>query len=172
MPGNHLQQQVAERIRLNSEMLQQMQQIRQLQEMQQRQDMEERVRQVRQQQEQLYHQRRTALCQQHQRQQEEIRRQNQMRFIQHMTQQPTPRHPPPLPQAPQTSYTQPGGLPYQRLQFPPTIRLASPATGSVAPSGNPPTINLTLGPTNGVNVARTLPSVVQVSRPPLANSSK
>ena len=179
--GSHLQQQVAERIRLNSEMLQQMQQIRQLQEMQQRQDIEERLRQARQQQEQLYHQRRNALYQQHQRQQDEIRRQNQLRFIQHMTQQPNPRlqmgHSTvnvqtPLPQAPQTSYTQRGGLPYQPLRFAPAIRLGSPTTGSVAPSGNPPSINLTLGPTSRVNTARTLPSVVQVSRPPVANSSK
>lgn len=183
MPGSNLQQQVAERIRLNSEMLQQMQQIRQLQEMQQRQDMEERLRQVRQQQEQLYHQRRTVLYQQHQRQQDEIRRQNQIRFIQHMTQQPNPRLQigrstvnvqTPLPQAPQTSYTQPGGLPHQSLQLPPAIRLTPPVTGSVAPAGTPPTINLTVGPTSRVNVARTVhsPNVVQVSRPPLANSSK
>ena len=184
VPGSNLQQQVAERIRLNSEMLQQMQQIRQLQQMQQRQDIEERLRQARQQQEQLYHQRQTILCQQHQRQQDEIRRQNQMRFIQHMTQQPNPRlqigHSTvnvqtPLPRAPQPSYTQPGGLPYQPLRLPPAaIRLAPPATGSVAPAGNPPTINLTLGPTSRVNVARTVhaPNVGQVPRPPVANPSK
>lgn len=184
VPGSNLQQQVAERIRLNSEMLQQMQQIRQLQEMQQRQDIEERLRQARQQQEQLYHQRRTVLYQQHQRQQDVIRRQNQMRFIQHMTQQPNPRLQigqstvnvqTPLPQAPQTSYTQPSGLPYQPLRLPPAaIRLAPPATRSVAPAGNPPTINLTLEPASRVNVARTVhvPNVGQVPHPPVANSSK
>lgn len=179
MPGGNLQQQVAERIRLNSEMLQQMQQIRQLQEMQQRQDIEERLRQARQQHEQLYHQRRTVLYQQHQRQQDEIRRQNQIRFIQHMTQQPNPglqirrstvNVQTPLPQAPQTSYTQS----YQPLRLPATIRLPSPAAGAVTPAGNPPTINLTLGPTARVNVPRAVhvPTVVQVSRPPVANSSK
>ena len=183
-PGSNLQQQVAERIRLNSEMLQQMQQIRQLQEMQQRQDIEERLRQARQQQEQLYQQRRTVLIQQHQRHQDEMRRQNQMRFIQHMTQPPNQRlqigHSTVnvqtrLPQAPQTSYTQPGGLPYQPIRLQPAaIRLAPPATRSVTPAGNPPTINLTLEPTSRVNVARTVhvPNVGQVPHPPVANSSK
>jgi len=79
------QQHAAERIRLNSEMLQQIQQIRELQEIQRRQEMEDRMRLVRQEREQVYQRQREALLQEHRRQQDEIRRQNQMRFIQHMT---------------------------------------------------------------------------------------
>ncbi|XP_015752926.1 PREDICTED: transcriptional regulator ATRX-like [Acropora digitifera] len=79
------QQHAAERIRLNSEMLQQIQQIRELQEIQRRQEMEDRMRLVRQEREQVYQRQREALLQEHRRQQDEIRRQNQIRFIQHMT---------------------------------------------------------------------------------------
>ena len=170
-------------------MLQQMQQIRQLQEMQQRQDMEERLQRVRQQQEQLYQQRRNELYQQHQRRQEEIRRQNQQRFIQHMTQQPAPRLQlgqstvnvqTPFPAAPHTSFVQAGGRPYQslnlRFQLPAAVRLAAPTSGSApapAPApGNPPTINLTLGPATQASTARTLRSVAQVSRLPVTNAPK
>ena len=153
------QQHVAERIRLNSEMLQQIQQIRQLQEMQQRQEIEERMRRVRQQREQMYQQQREALLQQHQRQQDELRRQNQLRFIQHMTQPggasqlqvgqntinvqtqlpPTavPRHPPPP--------YQPLNLPF-RLPSTVSLRLPSPSAVPSPSPGTPPTINLTVGP--------------------------
>lgn len=163
-------------------MLQQMQQIRQLQEIQQRQNIEERVQRARQEREQLYQQRRNELYQQHQRQQDEIRRQNQLRFIQHMTQQPAPRlqlgrstvnvqtsFPG---AAPQASFAQPRGLSYLRFQLPPNIRLTAPSSASVPATGNPPpTINLTLVG-NQASTPRTLPSTAQVTRLPVSNAPK
>ena len=161
------QEQVVARIRMNTEMLQQIQQIRQLQKQQ---EIEERMRQQR---EQLYQQQRVALLQQHQRQQDEIRRQNQLRFIQHMTQaQPgqqlqlgpntinvqtqlpptaaAPHHPPPPP--------------IMRFQLPPAIRVSAPPVGATSSSVTPPTINLTLGPRNiGGTLSNNNPQLI---RPP------
>lgn len=188
-PGSHAhtQMQVAQRIRINSDMLKQMQQIQQLQEMQQRQEiqqrqeMQERMQRVRQEQERLYQQRHSALYQQHQRQQDEIRRQNELRFIQHMTQQPAAQRfqigqntvnvqttLPPAPQAPQVSFARPG-LTYQPLrvgfQVPANVRLAAPGAGTIPTTGTPSTITLTLGPATQVSTVRTLSNNAQVSRP-------
>lgn len=181
-PGSHAhtQMQVAQRIRINSEMLKQIQQIHQLQEIQQRQELQERAQLARQEQERLYQQRH-AVYQQHQRQQDEIRRQNQLRFIQHMTQQPAAQGfqigqntmnvqttLPAASQVPQASFPRPG-LTYQPLrlsfQVPPNVRLPAPGAGTIPVTGAPPTINLTLGPATPVSTVRTLPNNAQVSRP-------
>lgn len=161
LQGGHAQtqQQVAERIRLNSEMLQQIQQIRQLQEMQQRQEIEERMRRVRQQREQMFQQHREALLQQRQRQEDELRRQNQLRFIQHMTQPTGARQPLQVGQNTinvqtrfPTAATAPRAPPppYQpitlRYSLPSTVRLSIPSTVAAPSPVTPPTINLTLGP--------------------------
>ena len=168
------QQNVAERIRINAEMLRQIQQIRQLQEIQQRQEMEERVQRIRREREQLYQRQRQALIQQHQRQQDERRRQSELRFIQHMTQQPVqrlqlaqplsvqPPHQAAAATASQASaYNQPR-ITYQPvpLQFaslppllPPSVPMATPST--IPPSAS----NLTQTPTTQVTV---------VTRPPIA----
>ena len=170
------QQHVAERIRLNSEMLQQIQQIRQLQEIQQRQDLEERMRRARQQRDQLYQQHRDVLLQQHQRQQDELRRQNELRFIQHMTQQPpgqplqlgqntinvqtalprvaAPHHPPP---------------PFLRFQIPSSVRIGAPSAGATPSPGTPPIVNLTLGPRPIGALSSSNP---QLSRPPQNTAPK
>ncbi|XP_022801079.1 transcriptional regulator ATRX-like isoform X2 [Stylophora pistillata] len=181
-PGSHAhtQMQVAQRIRINSEMLKQIQQIHQLQEIQQRQELQERAQLARQEQERLYQQRH-AVYQQHQRQQDEIRRQNQLRFIQHMTQQPAAQGfqigqntvnvqttLPAASQVPQASFPRPG-LTYQPLrlsfQVPPNVRLPAPGAGTIPVTGAPPTINSTLGPATPVSTVRTLPNNAQVSRP-------
>lgn len=145
------QQQVMARVQMNTEMLQQIQQIRQLQRMQHVQEIEDHIRQVRQQRQMYQQQQRDALLQQHQRQQEELRRQNQLRFIQHMTQsQPEQRFQ--LGQNTINVQTQlssgaaapnpPPPQPLLRFHVPANIRLPD---GVVRP-GPPPTINARLGP--------------------------
>lgn len=127
--------------------------------MQQRQEIEERMRRVRQQREQMYQQHREALLQQRQRQEDELRRQNQLRFIQHMTQPAGARQPLQVgqntinvqtrfptaataPRPPPPSY-QPITL---RYSLPSTVRLSIPSTVAAPSPVTPPTINLTLGP--------------------------
>lgn len=164
------QQQVMARVQLNTEMLQQIQQIRQLQRMQQVQEIEDHIRQVRQQR-QMYQQRDALLQQHHQRQQEELRRQNQLRFIQHMTQsQPDQRfqlgqntinvqtH---LPSGAAAANPTPP-QPLLRFQVPANIRLPE---GVVRP-GPPPTINARLGPRLSAIVGALPNTDAQLTLPP------
>lgn len=166
------QQQVLARVQLNTEMLQQIQQIRQLQRMQQVQEIEDHIRQVRQQR-QMYQQQRDAMLQQHhQRQQEELRRQNQLRFIQHMTQsQPDQRFQlgqntiNVQTQLPSGAAAAPNPTPPQpllRFHVPANIRLPD---GVVRP-GHPPTINARLGPRLSAIVGALPNTDTQITLPP------